>query len=263
MKSEQTIECKIYVSKAEDLEVIEQFLMANTYTQIAVFDENETLGVSVFGLSYGEAKALASRVHESFSVRTEILSYSDQVWRLPWSGDLPDEKDAIAVSTSHSFGSLHHSATRSLAELMDTMFSETLELGSFIDIGCGSGILCIKAFKMGFVDVWGTEIDEPAFREACRNAEDNKAKVKILNQGNMPARAFDVVLCNIQPPGLNKLLPIIAPIVGKKLLLSGFNEANFHTVLEDAEALGFQKVAEHSVRGWYAMGFQPKHCKQP
>ena len=72
------------------------------------------------------------------------------------------------------------------------------ELGSVLEIGCGSGIISIHLAKRGNT-VTSVDINPKAVKATKFNADQNRVKVEVL-EGNMfekvKGRKFDFIVCN-------------------------------------------------------------------
>ena len=91
-----------------------------------------------------------------------------------WERGLAAESEAVAagriplyIDPGLAFGTGRHETTRTCLEFIDAY---AIPGGSFLDMGCGSGILAIAAAKLGFSRVAGFDIDGDAVEAARSNA---------------------------------------------------------------------------------------------
>jgi len=89
----------------------------------------------------------------------------------PWE-DPPSELEPIVIDPGRAFGTGAHATTRLSLELL-----QSIEPGSLLDIGCGSGVLSIGAAKLGFDPVIGVDLDEAAIEATNANARANGVDV--------------------------------------------------------------------------------------
>jgi ribosomal protein L11 methyltransferase len=89
----------------------------------------------------------------------------------PWE-EPPPELEPIVVDPGRAFGTGAHPTTRLSLELL-----QSVEPGSLLDIGCGSGVLSIGAAKLGFAPVIGIDLDEAAIEATNANARVNGVEV--------------------------------------------------------------------------------------
>ena len=90
----------------------------------------------------------------------------------PWE-DPPPELEPIVVDPGRAFGTGAHATTRLSLELL-----QSIEPGSLLDIGCGSGVLSIGAAKLGFAPVIGVDLDEAAIEATNANARANGVEIE-------------------------------------------------------------------------------------
>ena len=154
--------------------------------------------------------------------------------------------------------------------------------GSFLDMGCGSGILSIAAAKLGFSPVAGFDIDEDAVNASRENAALNGVSVdyrlfalgkgavtldesieasKVLYpdlalQGRdvgssaTPFAPADIVVANILGPLLIAFAEEIASYAKKTLIVSGILNELYPEVLGAFAALGFSEVSRKTIGEW-------------
>ena len=118
--------------------------------------------------------------------------------------DIPANNHALFLDPGMAFGTGNHESTRMCIEFMvDDTNSKTCG-DSFVDLGCGSGILTIAASLLGFSSVLGFDNDEDAVRISSENASVNNLpndvqfQVIDLNKVNPSLGKFDYVAANIQ-----------------------------------------------------------------
>jgi ribosomal protein L11 methyltransferase len=126
-------------------------------------------------------------------------------------------------------------------------------VGSFADLGCGSGVLAIAAALLGFGPVSAVD-NEPAALDATRaNAAANKVtldRVERLNLREQPPPAARTVAANLMRPLLLELARRIdeAP---EALILSGLLDEEADEVVEAFAPL--RERRRLSERGWSAV----------
>jgi ribosomal protein L11 methyltransferase len=115
--------------------------------------------------------------------------------RPPWYPARDDLLD-IAVEAGLAFGTGGHASTRQCLELI-----QTIEPGSLLDLGSGSGVVSFAALRLGFTPVTGIDIDPVAVHAAAGNAAMNDlAPTFFVGDATDPAYplpAADVVVANI------------------------------------------------------------------
>ena len=104
--------------------------------------------------------------------KTEVIS-PRLVVRPPWEAVTPEPgQKVLTLDPGIAFGTGQHPTTRACLDAIDALAVEGTDR-SFLDVGCGSGILSIAAALEGFRDVHGFDNDPDAVRNANENAEAN------------------------------------------------------------------------------------------
>ena len=145
----------------------------------------------------------------------------------PW--DVPTGRSevvpVIIIEPSTGFGTGHHATTRLCLRLMQQL---DLRGARVLDIGTGSGVLALAAWKLGAGDVVGVDNDPDALDNALANVKRNGAGASIdLIHDDLSAlriQRADVVLANLTGAVLircaDELRSLIVP--GGYLIVSCF-----------------------------------------
>ena len=239
----------------------------------------EIVGVSVpitVGDLPDEDWKLAYRRHfKTESVGRHLLIVPE--WELA-SIDQPNNRTIVCLDPGMAFGTGKHETTRACLEYIDELSGK----GSFLDMGCGSGILSIAAAKLGYAPVAVFDIDEEAVAASKENAEKNGVQVDYrafaLGKGavtldssieaakgiypdlalqgktNDPsARPFepaDLVVANILGPLLIAFADEIVGYVKKDLVISGILTELYPEVLAAFTSRGFREVSRKNLGEW-------------
>jgi ribosomal protein L11 methyltransferase len=91
--------------------------------------------------------------------------------RPPWEPPGATTLDVV-VDPGQAFGTGSHATTRLCLELMLDLDPDAPP-GSFVDVGCGSGVLAIVAAKLGFAPVMALDYDRAATAATRENAARN------------------------------------------------------------------------------------------
>ncbi len=130
----------------------------------------------------------------------------------------------IEIDTSMAFGTGKHETTYLMLKLLQEI---DLKDKSFLDVGCGSGILSIAAAALGAKNVLALDLDDECINTARKNAQDNgfgeKIKVIKSNLTQGVKGRYDTVAANITLDILKLLYADIDKFTknGGYLLLSG------------------------------------------
>ena len=173
------------------------------------------------------------------------------VVRPPWEPE-PQDGVVITLDPGLAFGTGKHETTRACLEYIDSLAQEG---GSFLDMGCGSGILSIAASKLGFSPVCGFDVDQEAVDASVENAGLNGAAAEFFRYG-LGARGkralpkSDLVVANILGPLLVRFADEIAPCAGRHLVISGILTEIYPEVLAAYEARGMEEVSGRTIGEW-------------
>ena len=212
--------------------------------------------------------------------RTERVSpriYTHPPWE-PMPAAQPGEV-VLTLDPGMAFGTGKHETTRACLQYIDELAAGG---GSFLDMGCGSGILSIAAAKLGFAPVAGFDIDEDAVNASRENAALNGVSVDYrlfaLGKGAVtldasieaakgvypdlalqgrandaaaaPFAPADVVVANILGPLLIAFADEIAGYAKRTLVVSGILDELYPEVLAAFAARGFREISHKAVGEW-------------
>ena len=195
----------------------------------------------------------------------------------------------LVLDPGMAFGTGKHETTRACLEYIDELATAqppnhltTQPPNSFLDMGCGSGILSIAAAKLGFSTVAGFDIDEDAVNASRENAALNGVSVdyrlfalgkgavtldesieaakgvypdlalqgRDVGAGDAPFAPADFVVANILGPLLIAFADEIVGYAKKTLIVSGILEELYPEVLAAFQSRGFSEVSRKTIGEW-------------
>ena len=204
------------------------------------------------------------------------------------SGEFSD-RIPLVLDPGMAFGTGKHETTRACLEYIDELATvqlpnhlTTQPPNSFLDMGCGSGILSIAAAKLGFSPVAGFDIDEDAVNASRENAALNGVSVNYrlfalgkgavtldesieaakgvypdlalqgrdVGSGAAPFAPADFVVANILGPLLIAFAEEIASYAKKTLIVSGILSELYPEVLAAFQSRGFREVSRKTIGEW-------------
>jgi ribosomal protein L11 methyltransferase len=179
-------------------------------------------------------------------------------------GPVPAGGHVVELDPGRAFGTGAHPSTRLALALADELEDARAEVASFLDLGCGSGILSIAAARL-WPAARGLAVDLDAEAVAC--TEENLAKNAVttvgVRAGSLAAldRAaaapggFDVVLANIQADVLEALAPELAAHVAPRgrVILSGLLADQVEAVLAAYAGVGLSLERRADEGEWTAL----------
>lgn len=164
----------------------------------------------------------------------------------------------VVVAPHMSFGSGHHSTTRS----MSLGILSTMGIRSALDVGCGTGVLSIVALKSGIERVDAIDIDpwsvESAKEAARLNGLVEEMNVMLGTVDMVANRRYDMVMANINRNIILHDLSTYATVLNPNgiLLVSGFLNDDREDIRSAAESHGLTLISENNDGEWSCMKFQ-------
>ena len=162
-------------------------------------------------------------------------------WIPVWKKDsylVPKDHLKLYIDPGMAFGTGNHETTKLCLESLVTLY-EKLHLASkysFLDVGCGSGILAMTANLLGFKNVDAIDIDPLAIKVSGENAHINEIDEInfIANDLNtyLPPIKYDFIVANIQANILQDNAKQLIKFLNKNgyLILSGIlSEESYQT----------------------------------
>jgi len=150
----------------------------------------------------------------------------------PW--DVPKSSTpVIIIEPSTGFGTGHHATTRLCLEMLQRL---ELRGARVIDVGTGSGVLALAAWKLGASDVVAVDNDPDALDNARANFATNGAgpaiDVVLDEIESLRIERADVVLANLTGAVLLRHNSQLTSLVrdGGYLIVSGFAPDEAHVV---------------------------------
>jgi ribosomal protein L11 methyltransferase len=173
----------------------------------------------------------------------------------------------IEIDPGMSFGTGTHPTTRGCLQFLDDI-SRDHPGRSFLDLGCGSGILSIAAAKLGYREVVAMDYDADAVTIAGENCGANGVGDAVsLSVADLTAfscsRTFDVVCANILAPVLKDCAAVVTACVTpdprSRLLLAGILTSEYDGVRDLYMAHGFAEVRRLDDDEWTSGLFSLQH----
>lgn len=176
-----------------------------------------------------------------------------------WETYSPRPSDCvIEIDPGMSFGTGQHATTRACLAFIDQISPEHPG-ATFLDLGCGSGILSIAAAKLGLSRITAFDIDPTAIEIAKQNAVLNGVKEEIhsavQNVENLIIDPpFEITVANILAPVLLENSTSIAATVlsspDARLILAGILTTQYENVRSCYEAIGFAEIRHITEEEW-------------
>jgi ribosomal protein L11 methyltransferase len=141
-----------------------------------------------------EAEPVASGWEDAWR-RFHVPAVVGPLWIGPPWHDAPTGLTPVVIDPGRAFGTGAHETTRLCLELL----LGVRRGGSFLDAGCGSGVLAVAAAKLGFRPVTALDVDEAAVDAAVRNGAANgvDVEVRLADAARDSLPAVDVAAANV------------------------------------------------------------------
>jgi len=157
----------------------------------------------------------------------------------------------IKLDPGMSFGTGLHPTTRACLRFIDQLARKRGPGGSFLDAGCGSGVLAIAAAKLGYSRVIAIDHDPQAVKAASENCLRNGVSRRVscvrADLGAFKIRdKFDVVAANMFESEHERFMNSLSSAVLSEppgcLLVAGTLERQYSGVVGMYEKLGFREL---------------------
>ncbi len=251
------------------------YALLDDYQPAAIHESDTGAGWRVFFRSSAQRDAAHHALASIKGIRTASLDVPDEDWARrsqqdlhaieagklviapPWDVPrrLPDaQKLVIIIEPSTGFGTGHHATTRLCLRMMQRL---ELRGARVLDIGTGSGVLALAAWKLGAEDVVAIDNDPDALENARDNIARNGAapSIDVIRDdlGGLRIQRADVVLANLTGAVLVRYAGELRGLAvdGGYLILSGFAPDDV-PVIRTAFA-GLQVIAQDSEADWASL----------
>jgi ribosomal protein L11 methyltransferase len=176
----------------------------------------------------------------------------------------PGQDIPLQIDAATAFGSGEHGTTAGCLALLTGLKAKGFMPGSILDVGTGSGILAIAAWKLWGVPVVATDIDPESVEVTLRHARMNYLPDSALNcfqaDGFAAAKLqhknhWDLVIANILAGPLKMLAePMIAAACsGGYIMLSGMLDEQADEVLDVYCSKNCTKIERYRRGDWTSL----------
>src|SRR5262245_18873382 len=176
----------------------------------------------------------------------------------------PPASIAIEIDSGTAFGTGHHGTTLGCLLALDALVKRQRPR-RILDVGCGSGVLAIAAFRACHATVLASDIDPEAVRVTRTNAELNRARISTQCAAGTRSSAiralgpYDLILANILARPLVALACELRGLVARNgtVVLSGLQLDQERWVLAAYRGRGFRLARRIHMDGWSTLVLQP------
>lgn len=177
--------------------------------------------------------------------------------RAPFHPSKPDVEFELLIEPQMSFGTAHHETTSNMISLL---LKEDVSGKSFLDMGCGTGVLAILAHKKGASPIFAIDNDEWAYKNSVDNVVKNDCNditVQLGDASLLQGKYFDVLFANINKNILLANMESYTQSLNKggKLFMSGFYLSDLDDIKSKASSLGLDYITHLVKNEWVAAKF--------
>lgn len=175
----------------------------------------------------------------------------------------PEKGMDLIIRPAMSFGTGHHPTTWMM---LKALLQERLTGERILDMGSGTGVLGIAAWKQGAREVVCIDIEERAAENAVENFELNGWKpanvgVEVIcgtDEALRGKKPFAAIFANINRNILQQQFPAYTAVAlpGTILWTSGFFPEDFDVLRQTAEALGWKLIEQMQQGDWAAVKWE-------
>lgn len=240
------------------------------------FQENET-GFDAYVPVADWTEAMdehLAELHERFEFSLQKEMIPGQNWNVIWESNfhpvvvedfvgiradfhepLQHVHHELVINPKMAFGTGHHETTWSVISLMRDL---DFEGQTVLDFGCGTGVLAILASRLGAAACDAVDIEEPSFENTQENCLVNgveNVRAFLGELGDVPGKAYGIVLANINRNVILDSLPALSELVKPEglLVVSGFIQEDEQLMTDSLAAHGFQVQTIRQRNNWLAM----------
>jgi ribosomal protein L11 methyltransferase len=151
-----------------------------------------------------------------------------------------DTDIVIIIEPSMGFGTGHHATTRLCLELLQ---EADVSGRRVIDVGTGSGVLALAAWKLGAASVVALDHDPDALQNArenvVRNGGDARIEIREADLGDLALQPADIVLANLTGAVLQRFALTLRSLAAPDgvLIVSGFSPDELPAVVTALDAV--------------------------
>lgn len=253
-----------------------------SFSDVIESGDEKTTTLSVYFEEELKARRFKSKMQQSKlkGVAVTKTRFKNRDWQTKWKKDFKplwlsknfqvvpawhrDKKQyqktsSIFIDTSVAFGTGMHATTQFVTQLIEQCAGK---FDRFLDIGTGTGILCIAAHKSGAKELSAIDISKDAIAIAKQNFEWNNCEPKYLKAIDFDKfkrkEKYDFVAANLITQDLLAMSHKIVGLMekGGYLAISGVSLKNYTLIRTHFKKYRLRCLRVHKGEGWTAVLFK-------
>ena len=215
---------------------VDAYVAEKTFSEDAVAGICENFPLSGVAVQYEVNRIAGCNWNEEWEKNffQPIIIQNQVIIHSSFHKDIPPFSYDIVIDPKMAFGTGHHSTT---ALMLSYLLEQNLDGRSLLDMGCGTAVLAILAYKKGAKPIVAIDNDEWAYENSLENIRINQAfdiQVKLGDAGLLGKERYDFIFANINRNILLNDIPIYAACMqpGASLFMSGFYKEDLDSISE-------------------------------
>ncbi len=181
----------------------------------------------------------------------------------------PEGQIGLQIDAATAFGSGEHGTTKGCLRAMLDIKGRGVCPWNVLDLGTGSGILAIAAWKLWHTPILATDIDDESVRVAAHHCDLNGVKIDKMSvwcaagDGASAAivqdkKPYELVIANILAAPLKEMANDIVEVIDTNgyIILSGMLNEQAASVQGVYEALGLSFKQRYDIGEWTTLALQ-------
>lgn len=247
--------CESFIDGEDETELL-CYISQNQYDKETIIDILENHGLDV-KLSYQISEVEQQDWNAVWESNYTPVLIADKCYiRAPFHPEMDNVEYEILIEPKMSFGTAHHETT---SQMIEFLLEEDLKGKSVLDMGAGTGVLAILAYKRGAAPVTAIDNDEWAYNNNVENISRNGCEDMEVVLGDASAlkdRHFDIIIANINRNILVNDMPAYAAALNPDgvIFFSGFYESkDLEIIKQRAAEFGIRYHSHKAKNDWCAM----------
>ncbi len=262
MKSYKKITGKIEKESIEDIENL--LIIEGFSTSYFIEAKEEEINIKIYGKEKEliRLKELLKDKIQDIKIEREKDYWNNPTELLPYEFikgviiNPEPENIIINLKPGIAFGTGRHESTKIAAILLKNI---DLKEKNVLDVGCGSGILSVLSKKLGAKDVMAIDNEPQAIEKTKETAKLNDIKIDTALSDLLEKieGKYDVVIANIIPEVLEKLITQLHKVITKESLIifSGIYKDRYSFIKNLILNYKFKILKEEELNDWWGLLF--------